>query len=59
MNNKQGNLASGQLKILNDSTEKGIQFIQHFNESVTRYEPQKQFLLPVSHNLMYHLSYVL
>ena len=46
----QGKLVIGNLKVVNDSAERGIKLIEDFNEKFTKDENQKQFLLQVRHN---------
>ena len=46
---QQGKLLVDNLKVVNDSAERGIKLIQDFNHKVTKDEDQKQFLLQVSH----------
>ncbi|XP_050544876.1 uncharacterized protein LOC126907552 [Daktulosphaira vitifoliae] len=44
---QQGKQIIKELKVVNDSAERGIKLIQDFNKSITRNESQKQFLLQV------------
>ena len=39
----------GNLKVVNDSAERGIKLIEDFKKKVTKDEHQKQFLLQVRH----------
>ncbi|KAL7637484.1 UNVERIFIED_CONTAM: hypothetical protein RMT77_012212 [Armadillidium vulgare] len=42
---QQGKLLVHNLKVVNDSAERGIKLFQDFNDKVTKDEDQKQFLL--------------
>jgi len=45
---QKGKTIIDQLKIVNDSAERGVKLVEDYNNSITRDETQKQFLLQVS-----------
>ena len=48
----QGKLVIGNLKVVNDSAERGIKLIEDFNEKVIKDEDQKQFSLQVRYTFI-------
>ena len=38
-------ICANSLKVINDTAERGIHMIKQYNEALTKYEEQKQFIL--------------